>query len=63
MSCSICLDEIPTHDKFTSQCNHEFHNSCLINWIITKHTCPLCRAEFYEAEKASPIDEPELNYD
>ena len=65
MSCSICFDEIPQHDKFTSQCNHEFHNSCLIHWITTKHTCPVCRTEFYDEEKASPVDNteaPELNY-
>jgi len=62
MSCSICFDDIPQNDKFTSQCNHEFHNSCLLHWITTKHTCPVCRSEFYAEDKASPMDDTELNY-
>lgn len=43
-ACSICLD--PLIDKKTSElqsCGHTFHTHCLDTWLLTQHTCPLCR--------------------
>ncbi|CAN0862342.1 E3 ubiquitin-protein ligase RING1-like [Linum grandiflorum] len=25
------------------ECKHIFHQSCLMNWLNTSKTCPLCR--------------------
>ena len=44
--CSICLDEIKENDKVVTDCNHEFHLSCLLknyeNGVNGKE-CPNCR--------------------
>jgi hypothetical protein len=46
MACSICFDEMTTDTRYVSPCNHEFHHSCMIQWLSTKDTCPLCRKCF-----------------
>jgi len=45
--CSICLCNINTSTTYTeTQCNHLFHNTCLLKWKHTgKTTCPVCRAD------------------
>lgn len=40
--CSICLDPIVT-DCHMTPCNHQFHHSCLAEWITRSPSCPLCR--------------------
>jgi hypothetical protein len=46
MACSICFDEMTADTRYVSPCNHEFHHSCMIQWLSTKDTCPLCRKCF-----------------
>lgn len=41
--CSICLLEIT--DIYKIKCNHKFHKDCLLNWILIKNNCPLCRRD------------------
>ena len=41
--CSICLQVITDTNKCTLSCNHTFHADCIINSIIHKNKCPLCR--------------------
>jgi hypothetical protein len=43
--CSICYD---TKSNCVSDCNHQFHKSCIDIWLKTNNTCPLCRAENIE---------------
>lgn len=46
LSCSICLIELSIESDFaTTNCNHSFHTSCLIQ-SKTSH-CPLCRNDLY----------------
>ncbi len=47
--CSICLLNLNDTDlKVTTQCNHNFHLSCFIDYIFMSNTCdncPICRTE------------------
>lgn len=59
--CSICLGIIE-NDKYTTECNHNFHTKCLGAWCAIKKTdeqqlCPYCRANIAaDCEKIQPID-------
>jgi hypothetical protein len=41
--CSICRQELEGSITRGRLCNHRFHKDCLIRWLDTKHTCPICR--------------------
>ena len=41
MDCVICLQKI--RDKSITACNHEFCRECILQWVIKKHNCPICR--------------------
>ncbi len=46
--CSICLENIESYDILVTLCKHEFHSSCLIEYItknnINTPKCPLCKS-------------------
>lgn len=51
--CNICMDEFYAQEgneddvKLLSSssmpCGHVFHHQCIVKWLQTSHTCPLCR--------------------
>lgn len=41
--CCICLDK-NNNEWIRTQCNHEFHKTCINNWYNTVNTCPVCRS-------------------
>lgn len=46
--CVICCNPFITHnehipDYFITECKHEFHYSCIKQWLKYKESCPLCR--------------------
>ncbi|ESW08091.1 hypothetical protein PHAVU_009G017600 [Phaseolus vulgaris] len=47
--CNICLENVRFKDneenmKLSSlPCKHVFHHLCIVKWLQTSHTCPLCR--------------------
>jgi hypothetical protein len=41
---SACGEEKPAPSRLTMPCSHWFHASCLVPWLITNNTCPVCRA-------------------
>lgn len=43
--CSICLDPVVADSHMTT-CNHQFHRSCLTEWITRSPSCPLCRRPY-----------------
>ena len=48
-TCGICLDEVSANpNQITTKCGHCFHNKCITQWLLKKHTCPLCREKIYE---------------
>ncbi|CAN0927521.1 E3 ubiquitin-protein ligase RING1-like [Linum grandiflorum] len=40
--CSICLAEMGGR-VIRMECKHVFHQSCLMKWLKTSKSCPLCR--------------------
>ena len=45
--CSICMDGYSDNNNAMKikACGHEFHTSCLKQWLSQNRTCPLCRAD------------------
>ena len=45
MSCSICLEDFEESEKtLTLRCNHQFHKTCIDEWLVKRSSCPYCRA-------------------
>ena len=43
--CPICLEIIENDNIYKLNCNHFFHNKCIINWFRTVNSngkCPCC---------------------
>lgn len=59
MECSICFGDISVATGRTIlSCSHEFHLSCIVNWLHTgSECCPLCRTETGAMEKIKCDDE------
>ncbi len=46
--CSICLDENSITSLIKTDCNHTFHNECILRWLyanIDNNKCPYCRTK------------------
>jgi hypothetical protein len=42
--CAICLGEYVSNDSLlTLPCHHDFHSSCIREWLGNKNSCPLCK--------------------
>ncbi len=45
-TCAVCLYEhVPKYSCKALECGHQFHPSCIDNWLRENSTCPLCRAQ------------------
>jgi hypothetical protein len=43
-TCSICLSEYKDTDEIRQlDCTHEFHGTCVFNWLSKVNNCPECR--------------------
>ncbi|GMN41809.1 hypothetical protein TIFTF001_011036 [Ficus carica] len=45
-NCAICLEEFGVGTKLfvvKTPCSHEFHEECLLAWLLKTPSCPLCR--------------------
>lgn len=40
--CCICMSD-DRGDSTTLPCNHEFHTTCITNWLKVSGKCPICR--------------------
>ena len=55
-SCIICLENLISEKQndltiIILECNHIFHETCLIKWLKDHNNCPLCRIELLSNEK------------
>ncbi|CAJ1930634.1 unnamed protein product [Sphenostylis stenocarpa] len=42
--CCVCLEEFDVNGEcHRMPCHHSFHQPCIVHWLQTSHTCPLCR--------------------
>jgi len=50
ISCSICKKNIDNLqiDYSITICKHEYHTSCLLNYMQKSYFCPKCRKELLE---------------
>lgn len=47
--CAICLEECTSTDEYKLSCQHVFHASCLVPWLLAgRTTCPTCRGSCSE---------------
>lgn len=51
--CAICLEEGPDLSQLPN-CLHEFHIDCIMQWLSTSFTCPLCRAVIDDYDEDHP---------
>jgi E3 ubiquitin-protein ligase RNF115/126 len=46
ITCNICLECFSVGNIVrVLECKHEFHENCIITWLKTRNTCPVCRHE------------------
>lgn len=55
--CSICLGEYQEKEvlRIMPKCSHNFHLSCIDEWLRKQSTCPVCRITLQS------IDSPEIS--
>jgi hypothetical protein len=45
--CSICLEQYEEGETISwaknEECNHMFHEKCIVKWMENHDECPLCR--------------------
>ena len=62
-TCNICQSTIHNKNKFTTNCNHDFCNSCITHWLLLKDNCPMCRHDIVEQnKKKEDSDEEDSDY-
>eukprot|EP00884_Botryococcus_braunii_P022955 jgi/Botrbrau1/9343/Bobra.354_2s0002.1 len=53
--CTICHDVYDCgHEVVELPCNHCFHEDCIMPWLTSHHTCPVCRHELPSGPSRRP---------
>lgn len=53
--CVVCQEKFQCGDNVTGlPCEHRFHRKCVVPWLESHNTCPICRFELPEAEPKEP---------
>nr|XP_043616653.1 E3 ubiquitin-protein ligase MBR2-like [Erigeron canadensis] len=49
--CCICQEEYKNGDDLGSlKCGHDFHTSCIKQWLLQKNLCPVCKSAAHLSE-------------
>ncbi|XP_073100310.1 uncharacterized protein [Elaeis guineensis] len=49
LKCAICLEEYRGGESLGRlNCGHDFHASCIKQWLLIKNVCPICKASALE---------------
>jgi hypothetical protein len=52
--CTICLEDYKEGDNVcwshNRQCNHVFHQECIVEWLLRHDGCPVCRQDYLALE-------------
>jgi len=50
-NCCICISDIKLGElTIMLPCAHMFHDNCVVSWLKTNNTCPVCRFELSPEE-------------
>jgi len=41
--CPVCIGEYGNMQVLVLVCGHQFHGGCITPWLLSHHTCPMCR--------------------
>mmetsp|Transcript_19451 Transcript_19451/g.41898 ORF Transcript_19451/g.41898 Transcript_19451/m.41898 type:complete len:267 (+) Transcript_19451:111-911(+) len=54
-TCTICMEPFQTGDRMAKsdmkKCQHTFHYDCMVDWLVRKQECPICRTIFLRADQ------------
>ena len=53
--CPICLEEIAEDEMEVLGCDHEYHKTCISEWMRRNPVCPECRAYIKLVEEFPPL--------
>lgn len=52
--CAVCLDDMNVGDLGKQlPCFHRYHGDCIVPWLVTHDTCPVCRYLLAPFEKTT----------
>jgi len=59
MICPICLIGLKDAERSIVEinvCHHAYHRSCLLRWMSSRTSCPMCRRDIFDAEEDRNVD-------
>jgi Ring finger domain/PA domain len=55
-ACSICQDDMEVGEQILKlHCRHCYHTACVMSWLESHNTCPLCRHEMPKEEDTESV--------
>jgi len=52
--CEICLMDYEVGDEVcfspNEECAHAFHKDCIVDWLLNKNSCPICRRNYLDVK-------------